>query len=304
MPYNQDPYGDPRGRRDNRDRARRVDSQRDGAAYRQTRDGYAAARPRTSRPAAFEGQRYGAPSPRPRRPDARPSGPTRRAPTPSVRPRARDGRTPADGCPAREPRRRVPTTSPALAPAPPPGRPPRVGGAAMTPSLGYASQPRDRGSARGRRSGGNRLAGGMAVLASGITGGTRSSGSQPPPVRAVGRPQRHRWHRRRGSGRHHRRAAVVKPQGGHHVERRGHEHPRGQHLRGGHPDGRALAQGRATSSLSLASACRKGRATPTRPSSTATSCPRMTPRTTASLPATASTSPTAETAWRTTTSRS
>ena len=174
MPYNQDPYGDPRGRRDNRDRARRVDSQRDGAAYRQTRDGYAAARPRASRPAAFEGQRYGAPSPRPRRPDARPSGPyssSAYSQRPSSRPRT-------DGRPRTDARSRATASRPYDQPRPRAGARPSAsrGRSRYDTQPRYASQPRGRGSARGRRSGGNLLAGGMAVLASGITGGTRSSG--------------------------------------------------------------------------------------------------------------------------------
>lgn len=167
MPYNQNPYGDPRGRRDNRDYPRRDGASRpDGASYQQGRGGYGDQRPRPARPSARDDRRYG---------DARP----RQAGTP--RPSARDAhassRPRTDGrAYASSPRPRSQARPQAARPrANASGRPsssrPRYDGRSR-----YGAQPRGRSGARPRSSAGNRLAGGMAVLASGITGGSRSSG--------------------------------------------------------------------------------------------------------------------------------
>lgn len=167
MPYNQNPYGDPRGRRDNRDYPRRDGARRpDGAPYQQSRGGYGDQRPRAARPSARDDRRYGdarsrqAGSPRPSARDAHASS----------RPRT-DGRAYASSPRPRSQARPQSARPRANASGRPSSSRPRYDGRSR-----YGAQPRGRNGARPHSSAGNRLAGGMAVLASGITGGSRSSG--------------------------------------------------------------------------------------------------------------------------------
>lgn len=167
MPYNQNPYGDPRGRRDNRDYPRRDGARRsDGAPYQQSRSGYGDQRPRAARPSARDDRRYG---------DARPRQggaprPSARDPHASSRPRT-DGRAYASSPSPRSQARPQSARPRANASGRPSSSRPRYDSRSR-----YGAQPRGRNGARPRNSAGNRLAGGMAVLASGITGGSRSSG--------------------------------------------------------------------------------------------------------------------------------
>lgn len=167
MPYNQNPYGDPRGRRDNRDYPRRDGARRsDGAPYQQSRSGYGDQRPRAARPSARDDRRYG---------DARPRQggaprPSARDPHASSRPRT-DGRAYASSPSPRSQARPQSARPRANASGRPSSSRPRYDGRSR-----YGAQPRGRNGARPRSSAGARLAGGMAVLASGITGGSRSSG--------------------------------------------------------------------------------------------------------------------------------
>lgn len=167
MPYNQNPYGDPRGRRDNRDYPRRHGARRpDGASYQQSRGGYGDQRPRPARPSARDGRRYGDARPR----QAGAPRPSARDPHASSRPRT-DGRAYASS-PSPRSQARPQTARPrANASGRPSSSRPRYDGRSR-----YGAQPRGRSGARPRNSAGTRLAGGMAVLASGITGGSRSSG--------------------------------------------------------------------------------------------------------------------------------
>lgn len=167
MPYNQNPYGDPRGRRDNRDYPRRDGARRsDGAPYQQSRSGYGDQRPRAARPSARDDRRYG--DARPRQGGApRPSARDAHA---SSRPRT-DGRAYASSPSPRSQARPQSARPRANASGRPSSSRPRYDGRSR-----YGAQPRGRNGARPRSSAGNRLAGGMAVLASGITGGSRSSG--------------------------------------------------------------------------------------------------------------------------------
>lgn len=167
MPYNQNPYGDPRGRRDNRDYPRRDGARRpDGASYQQSRGGYGDQRPRPARPSARDDRRYG--DARPRQAGApRPSARDAHA---SSRPRT-DGRAYASSPSPRSQARPQAARPRANASGRPSSSRPRYDGRSR-----YGAQPRGRSGARPRNSAGTRLAGGMAVLASGITGGSRSSG--------------------------------------------------------------------------------------------------------------------------------
>lgn len=167
MPYNQNPYGDPRGRRDNRDYPRRDGARRpDGTSYQQSRGGYGDQRPRPARPSARDDRRYG--DARPRQAGApRPSARDAHA---SSRPRT-DGRAYASSPSPRSQARPQAARPRANASGRPSSSRPRYDGRSR-----YGAQPCGRNAARPRSSAGNRLAGGMAVLASGITGGSRSSG--------------------------------------------------------------------------------------------------------------------------------
>lgn len=167
MPYNQNPYGDPRGRRDNRDYPRRDGARRpDGTSYQQSRGGYGDQRPRPARPSARDDRRYG--DARPRQAGA-PRSSARDAHA-SSRPRT-DGRAYASSPSPRSQARPQAARPRANASGRPSSSRPRYDGRSR-----YGAQPRGRNAARPRSSAGNRLAGGMAVLASGITGGSRSSG--------------------------------------------------------------------------------------------------------------------------------
>lgn len=167
MPYNQNPYGDPRGRRDNRDYPRRDGARRpDGAPYQQSRSGYGDQRPRPARPSARDDRRYGDARPR----QAGAPRPSARDPHASSRPRT-DGRAYASSPSPRSQARPQAARPRANASGRPSSSRPRYDGRSR-----YGAQPRGRSGARPRNSAGTRLAGGMAVLASGITGGSRSSG--------------------------------------------------------------------------------------------------------------------------------
>lgn len=167
MPYNQNPYGDPRGRRDNRDYPRRDGARRpDGAPSQQSRGGYGDQRPRAARPSARDDRRYGDARPR----QAGAPRPSARDAHTSSRPRT-DGRAYASSPRPRSQARPQAARPRANASGRPPSSRPRYDGRSR-----YGAQPRGRSGARPRSSAGNRLAGGMAVLASGITGGSRSSG--------------------------------------------------------------------------------------------------------------------------------
>lgn len=167
MPYNQNPYGDPRGRRDNRDYPRRDGARRpDGASCQQSRGGYGDQRPRAARPSARDDRRYGDARPR----QAGSPRPSARDPHASSRPRT-DGRAYASSPRPRSQARPQSARPRANASGRPSSSRPRYDARPR-----YGAQPRGRNGARPRDSAGTRLAGGMAVLASGITGGSRSSG--------------------------------------------------------------------------------------------------------------------------------
>lgn len=167
MPYNQNPYGDPRGRRDNRDYPRRDGARRPGgASYQQSRGGYGDQRPRPARPSARDDRRYGDARPR----QAGAPRPSARDPHASSRPRT-DGRAYASSPSPRSQARPQAARPRANASGRPSSSRPRYDARPR-----YGARPRGRNGARPRNSAGNRLAGGMAVLASGITGGSRSSG--------------------------------------------------------------------------------------------------------------------------------